>query len=180
MHLRPRRTTSLDLNPDELECARAIFEKLQAIPRLSGRAPRLCHRGSDQYELEYPDYRLWKLAGDSTLPELTTQDIHSPWCIILSDIHQLHDAHIPYAPDIKTLSVVKKRNRATLVPFIDTFDFGRHVDDEAGSWADIKNKRIEIIKAQFEVLERLAQSRDKGQSYPTRIDPHPDIVVEVL
>lgn len=76
-HSRPRpslTTRPLDLRPEQFDSAIAIFERLQTIPHLANQTPRL--RLPDdtvqngEYELEYPLYQFWKLAGGSTPLEL--------------------------------------------------------------------------------------------------------------
>ncbi|KAI3316574.1 hypothetical protein HD806DRAFT_424647 [Xylariaceae sp. AK1471] len=186
-HAQPRKEL-LQLKPKQLECAKIIYSTLHTIPNLSNRTPRLRRHDSDarhdRYELQYPVHRLWRLIGDPTLPTLTSQDLRRLRDALIRDIGQLYDAHIAYDPDVSTLSVVKKLNRrervTTFVPFIDTFDFDKHVNDQATSWADLKEKRIETIKAQFDVLELLAELSESLQLRQTRTDLQPDIVVKLL
>jgi hypothetical protein len=158
------------------------------MPSLANRTPRLRRHGNDarhdQYELQYPVHRLWRLVEDPTLPTLASQDLRRLRDALIHDIDQLHDAHIAYNPDVVTLSVVKKLNRgertATFVPFIDTFNFDEHVNDLATSWTDLEERRINAVKAQFDVLELLAELSESRQLRQTRANLQPDSVAKVL
>ncbi|KAI0476782.1 hypothetical protein F4859DRAFT_521358 [Xylaria cf. heliscus] len=181
------RTRSLDLNPDQLRCAQAIFDKLPTIPRVASRAPRLYHRGSGKYELVDPAYDIWKMSGSGLnacgqhihLRNLSAERIHALLNNLLIVINKLYDAHIAYTPDIRTLRVAEKRNDKTLWPFVETFDFNKHVDDQTVPWEDLKKKTVEIVKGQFCVVEQLARFR-KSQPLPSLIEFQPDSVVEIF
>ncbi|KAI1749358.1 hypothetical protein F4782DRAFT_513466 [Xylaria castorea] len=114
------------------------------------------------------------------MSKVSAEDIRSLLGNLLSDINKLYNAHIAYTPDITTLLVAEKRNERTLWPFIDTFDFSKHVDDQAVPWEDLKKKTVELVKSQFYVLEQLARLRDSWQTLPSFVKFQPDSVVEIL
>ncbi|KAI0551155.1 hypothetical protein F4679DRAFT_540596 [Xylaria curta] len=183
------RTRSLNLNPDELICAQAIFDKLPTIPRVASRSPRLYYRSSGKYELVDPGYGIWKFKGLSLdvygldrHPRnlcLSPERIHTLLNNLLFVINKLYDAHIAYTPDIKTLRVAERHNDESLWPFVDTFDFSKRVDDQTVPWEDLKNKTIKVIKGQFQIIEQLAELRDP-QQLPSFLKFQPDRVAEVF
>ncbi|KAI0108594.1 hypothetical protein GGR51DRAFT_514350 [Nemania sp. FL0031] len=175
---RPRITRSLDLTPTEVECARAIFDRLQMTSRRSSRTPQLCQCSNGNYEFEYPAYRRWNLK--ELRRTLTADDIYSVWTTLLSDICQLHDAHVAYIPDMKTLTLKKASDGTSYRPIIDTFDFSKHVDDPEVPWADLKKHSIGIMGAQLQILAHLAELRDSSSFFIMDFDSQPDIVVDVL
>lgn len=155
------RTKPLDLRPDQIESARAIFEILQTIPHVSNRIPALRPLGDavhcGQYELEYPTYRLWRLAGDPFLPRLTRNAIRRLRDDLINIVSQLYDAHVAYVLDLATFSMLKKlptrRRGAAFVPFLDNFDFDKRPDNPTISWEELKHEQLAIVKAHFAVLE---------------------------
>ncbi|KAI0414500.1 hypothetical protein F5X98DRAFT_389764 [Xylaria grammica] len=165
-----------------------IYSKLQTIPNLSNRTPCLRRQANDaqdeQYELQYPVYRIWRLIGDPTLPTLSIQDLRRLRNALIEDISRLYDARIAYDPDLTTLTVVKKLNQrervATFVPFIDTFDFDDRVGDEATLWADLMQRKINTANAQFEVLELLAELSESRQISQFQADLQPDVVAQIF
>ncbi|KAI0192881.1 hypothetical protein EV127DRAFT_468444 [Xylaria flabelliformis] len=181
------RTRPLDLSPDQLRCAQAIFDKLPTIPHVASRTPRLYHRGSGKYELVDPAYAIWKMSMPGLvaygpyihLRKLSVERIHALLDNLLIVINKLYDAHIAYTPDIRTLRVARKRIDKTLWPFVETFDYNKRVDDQEVPWEDLKKKTVEIIKGQFCIVEQLASLEDL-QPLPSFIEFQPDSVVEIF
>ncbi|TWU70463.1 hypothetical protein ED733_000542 [Metarhizium rileyi] len=74
----------------------------------------------------------------------------------------LQRRRIPYAPDLATLEVVSKSLNDPMAwrmyrPFLNTFDFDVDPNDETIPWAELKDTKLQKIKAQFAVLEMLAE-----------------------
>lgn len=157
---RPR-TRPVNLRPEQIKSATAIFEKLRVIPHLSNRTPTLRPLGDnadcDQYELEYPPHRLWELAGDPFLPRLTKDMLRCLRDDLIDTVSRLYEARIAFILDFATFSVVKKlssrRGEAVFVPFLDTFDFDRHPADPTIPWKGLKNEQLSLVMAHFDVLE---------------------------
>ncbi|KAI0864146.1 hypothetical protein F4860DRAFT_529672 [Xylaria cubensis] len=176
-----RRIRFLDLNPDELICAQAIFDKLPTIRHVRHSSPRLYHR-----ELVYPNCRFWKLEGpgldvvgqEHHLGPLSVERIRTLLSNLLIVIDKLYNAHIAYTPDIRTLRVRKPRDES-LWPFVETFDFSKRVDDQTVPWEYLKKKTVKFIKGQFSIVKQLAKLRD-SQPLPRVLKFHPDRVAEVL
>ncbi|KAI0401652.1 hypothetical protein F4802DRAFT_579336 [Xylaria palmicola] len=174
-------TRFINLTPAEAECAQTIFETLHTTPRWSNWStwtPQLLLCSNGSYELEYPRHRRWTLQELRGM--LRAGEIHSIGTILQKFIRKLHDAHIAYIPDMETVTLGRVGGGAAYLPFIDTFDFSKRVDDPTVRWTDFTEQRIGIVKAQFQVLTRLAELRDSSPSFPTDVSSLPDTVVDVL
>ncbi|KAI1177805.1 hypothetical protein F4777DRAFT_164995 [Nemania sp. FL0916] len=181
--MQPRRE-SLQLPAEHHDCARHVFKVLPTLPHLLSRTPRLRLRtvdnsndshgnhnngGNSLLGLEYPQHKLWKLAGDPTLPELSREDIRQLRKAVVGDICQLYELRVAYVPDTGTMSVARKLFRggkAEPVPFVDEFDFSKHADDKTIQWSELRDRRVAMIEAEFDVLELLAQLSESPQPQP--------------
>ncbi|TWU72856.1 hypothetical protein ED733_003054 [Metarhizium rileyi] len=156
------RQESLQLCPAQRDRAVAIFNKLAGIKCVANRTPSLCGAINGEIKLKYPPYRFWRLLEDSFMPPLIRTDIQSLRETVIQYIKLLYDAQIPYAPDVTTLEVVTKIAGDSLArpiyrPFINQFYFDVDLRDEAFPWADRGATTIRNVKAQFVVLELLAE-----------------------
>lgn len=115
-------------------------------------------RNSGGAKLVYPSYRRWRLS-EGAPKEWTGQDVIHLRLAVIDDFSRLCDAHIPYDPDLATLSVVRLRGRSdrpsAYLPILDTFDFDfkPSTDDQTEAWERRKETGIKNIEDQFRVLE---------------------------
>ncbi|KAI1502221.1 hypothetical protein F5X99DRAFT_427614 [Biscogniauxia marginata] len=191
--VRPRATQSrersLQLSPEQRDRAIATFNALQCRRRFAKRTPRVSRQYHDDMScgrigLEYPRYRLWRLLGDRTLPTLKRRDVQCLRQTLIQDISQLYALHLPYIPDLTKLEVMAKAVRGTIWdtywPLLDTFDFDIDVNDPDVPWMELRDTRIRIVEAQFDVLEQLAVLSQSPHHQRVTADLQPDVVAQVL
>ncbi|KAI0192418.1 hypothetical protein F4808DRAFT_443111 [Astrocystis sublimbata] len=180
----PRPITPLDLNPTEMERARAIFDKLRTMSDIRHRSPRLRPSSDGRDQLVYPDYAVLKFLGPGHMYEsigsVTMDKIRAISHDVFSDIARLYRHRIPYAPDVARLYLLEERQRGVYKPVIDTFDYARHIDDDPAAWKAAKKDMINHVHERFRVLKRLQKVRDPLETYPDCTRPLlPDAVAEI-
>ncbi|KAI1661531.1 hypothetical protein F4813DRAFT_386061 [Daldinia decipiens] len=166
-----------------------IYTQLRAIPDLTSLVPRL--HGQDrnrlEIELQYPTYGLVSIYdrargyGDRTAPLLRMRHVCRFKDALLNDIAILGDSKIACDVDLSSLHVVYQGHR--FLPFLDNFSLEIVAEDENHTqWTDLKVSMVQNIKAQLDVLERLAQltasSRRQLQVFETDLDP--ELVIKML
>ncbi|KAF2964686.1 hypothetical protein GQX73_g8873 [Xylaria multiplex] len=190
---RPKRRW-LWLKPEQWDRAIVIFKKLGHIERVTKRVPRLCLQQSEdaaccRVPLEYPWYHFSKCLRGRSLPDLKGLDLPNLRKYIIQDLDLLYALHIPYAPDLTTLSVVEKMltspgMRPTFRPFISALDFDFNIDinDPNTPWVELMQTRKQMIEAQFDVVELLVAFSESAQVPSERlsIELDPDIVGKIL
>ncbi|KID97048.1 hypothetical protein MAJ_06929, partial [Metarhizium majus ARSEF 297] len=181
----PQRRESLQLCSEQRDRAVAIFNKLQDIEQFANRAPILRSVVGGAVELDYPKYRFWRVLGDPSLPKFKRADVQQLREAVIRYTILLYGKHIPYSPDMTTLEVVSKRSNDSMArpiyrPFINTFDFTIDPNNQSLPWAALKEAKIQEVKAQFAVLEMLAELSNPSKAQKLALDLEPGIVVGVL
>jgi hypothetical protein len=156
------RRETLQLPSDHHHRVVRILNSLKKINHFANRSPTLrplhSHLTSGVVELEYPQYRFWRLLNDRFMPPLTIQCVQQLCEVVIQDIRLLYAERIPYAPDLTTLEVVSKKSsegmaRLAYKPFINTFDFNVDLDDPTIAWDELEEMAIQRVRAQFSVFE---------------------------
>lgn len=145
------------LQPEEADCAKAIWDAMGKFPHLSRRMPSLRPRSGEdvhqQWELQYPPWRYFNFTGSWDLLKLSKECLRRLCDRLIDDMSQIHDAHVAYVPDVRTLCVVEPRAGADWRPILDGFNFTICPDDELVCWSELKANTIATARAQFAVLE---------------------------
>ncbi|KAI0869114.1 hypothetical protein GGS24DRAFT_506107 [Hypoxylon argillaceum] len=191
----------LELQPDEIDRAMAIFDTidyLQGIqsqkPYLSGPLHSLKTHNIERNgtRLQYPERtRLCRLAyvsGDSILPMLSRRQIISLRDTLIRDVSLLYHAHVPYILVLsKFLVVIGGMDDCSLFPspvtykpLLSTFDYRVDADDQTVCWGTLEQAAIKTIYSQFDVLQLLADVPSYPELTGLPFDLEPDIVVDVL
>ncbi|KAG8407085.1 hypothetical protein J3459_016382 [Metarhizium acridum] len=163
---------------------------LQSIARFANRILHVRSRQSteitcSQLQLEYPNYRIWRLLGDATLPPLSREDILGLQNTLVDDISVLYDHHLPYNPDLTRLEIVSKTSndqtpKVIYRPLINVLDFDPDAKSQSLPWMNLKDKMIRFVRTQFEVLEILSVLSQPSRTVPLSLDLEPAQVVAVL
>ncbi|KAI1271433.1 hypothetical protein F5Y07DRAFT_382923 [Xylaria sp. FL0933] len=179
----------------QYERAISLYRKLQTL-RLECPIARLQPQHASATEpgviwVKYPRNNYWLLKfrihslGYRPMPVLTRQDLQHLRRILTRDIERLYDAHVPYKFDISIVPIAISRTlsrrlqRETYKLFINSFDLDVDPEDESIEWAVLKEKTIKSVKAQFAVMEALADCSSKQpKELPVNLDP--DAAFDVL
>ncbi|KAI0398678.1 hypothetical protein F4802DRAFT_592453 [Xylaria palmicola] len=179
------------VRPDQYARAVSLFEKLKTL-RLACPIPQLgpCEAESSVIVLQYPKHCFWPLkdrihlAGDRGADILTRHEVQILVRDLIHDIKRLYDARIPYKVDISNTLIAhmssRRRGYMAYRPFIDTFDLDIDPQDESISWAGLKESVLHSARAQYAVIEALAESSSIQPALDLPADLEPDAVVQVF
>ncbi|KAI1754211.1 hypothetical protein F4782DRAFT_46865 [Xylaria castorea] len=111
--------------------------------------------------------------------EILARDLTNLRKDVLDDFNRLYAQHLPYAPDLTRLLVLKGRS-GSMQPYISAHDFDLDLNpnDPRVPWDGLMEARKQMVEAQFDVVEFLiAVSRPVG-ALPLQLsmDPDPSIV----
>ncbi|KAI1346767.1 hypothetical protein F5Y01DRAFT_297098 [Xylaria sp. FL0043] len=180
------------ISAEQRDRAVTYYKKLKALPLL-GLVPRVRLQNthianSATIELVYPTDSINPLIDricrgypqDEGLSQSELRDLRH---ILTRDIETLYDAHIPYKPNVSTMSISWWRSvrlgKSVYKPWVDAFDLDKDSEDESIPWSGLKEETINSANAQLDVVGALSVS---WYNVPRHLhaDLEPDIAVDIL
>ncbi|KFA56539.1 hypothetical protein S40293_10455 [Stachybotrys chartarum IBT 40293] len=179
----------------QLNCVKAIFLRILTLPpRIRARTPQLIRLRSS-YMISDRGYLLRNLTreirirrlhrhGFHTEPSMQKKALVEVYQTFIQDISYCHSAHIAYEPDTWATQLVQayrgRRLSKCSKPWIDAFDYDKHPNDPTINWELLKEYRIGLMHAQFEVLLIMVDPPVELDSLMPRAGRQPDMVAQLL